>query len=507
MSSALVIFPHQLFARHPTFEEKPDRIILVEEPLFFGDPHYPAKFHKQKLWFHRASMQRYAARLRDTGKNVEIVDYRHDTHMLDEAVAALVHEGTDRILLADPHDFILEKRIDRAATNNGLEIDTFETPQFLNTRQLNREYRESRKSWFMADFYRWQRKRLNIMVDGDGKPKGGKWSFDEENRKKVPKNKLADVPFIAPRDADEIDKEAISYVEARWPENPGSLDRLWYPVSHEDASAWLDSFLQDRFHLFGDYEDAIVHGESWLWHSILTPMLNTGLLTPLEVVNRSLDFAAKHDVPTNALEGFIRQIIGWREFMRATYDDLGVKMRTGNHWKHNRKLPQGFYDGTTGIAPIDDTIKRINDTAYCHHIERLMVLGGFMFLCEFDPHDIYRWFMEMFIDSYDWVMVPNAYAMSQNADGGLITTKPYFSGSNYVKKMSNWTGSKDEGDWAAIWDGLYWRWINKHADSLQKNPRWSMMVATARKMDADKLKAHKQTAEAFLQRMNGDTKS
>jgi len=504
MNTALLIFPHQLFANHPALEEKPNRIVLIEEPLFFGDPAYPARFHKQKIWLHRATMKEYAKRFSDACDNVTYVDYREDSQLLDSVLENLAKQGVTGILLTDPHDFILQKRLDRAAEMHNLNVEIFDTPQFLNTSQLNCEYRDGRKSWFMADFYKWQRKRLNIMVDGDGKPDGGKWSFDEDNRKKVPKNKLADIPFIAPRHATEIEREAVRYVEENWQDNPGRLGKLWYPTDHESAANWLDTFLEQRFHHFGDYEDAIVKGESWLWHSALTPMLNTGLLTPREVVNRTLDFATKHNIPINALEGFIRQIIGWREFMRATYDDLGVKMRTTNHWKHTRRLPSCFYDATTGIAPLDDTISRINETAYCHHIERLMVLGGFMFLCEFDPDDIYRWFMEMFIDSYDWVMVTNAYAMSQNADGGLITTKPYFSGSNYVKKMSNWTGSDAEGDWAEVWDGLYWRWIDKHAEELEKNPRWSMMVAAARRMEPEKMKSHKDTAAAFLRRMTLD---
>ena len=235
-------------------------------------------------------------------------------------------------------------------------------------------------------------------------------------------------------------------------------------------------------------------GESWLWHGVLTPMLNIGLLTPRQVLDTALEGAGRHGVPINALEGFVRQLIGWREFMRATYEDLGVAMRTTNHWGHRRRIPKSFYDGTTGIEPIDDAINRVLETGYCHHIERLMVLGGFMFLCEFDPDEIYRWFMELFVDSYDWVMVPNVYAMSQHADGGQITTKPYFSGSSYVRKMSNF----QPGDWTATWDGLYWRWIWNHHEELGKNPRWAMMCAMARKMAPEKREAHLEAAEAFL---------
>ena len=498
MSKVVLIFPHQLFAKHPGFEEKPDNVVLVEEPLFFDDPVYPVAFHKQKLAYHRTTMRHYLDRLRSEGYTADLATLRREEAMLKRTLKGLKDDGATEIIVCDVHDFILEKRLKDAAEYHDLDLTILATPGFINAPELNAEYRDGRKSWFMADFYKWQRKRLKVMVDDKGEPQGGQWSFDEDNRKKVPKKLLGDLPPVAEREADEVDREAAEWVEEHWPDNPGSLDRLIYPVNHEQAKSWLDIFLDERFGNFGPYEDAIVEGESWLWHSVLTPMLNTGLLTPREVVNRTLDFAKSNDVPINSLEGFIRQIIGWREFMRATYDDLGVKMRTTNHWGHTRKLPKSFYDGTTGIDPIDDAIRRINETAYCHHIERLMVLGGFMFLCEIDPDDIYRWFMEMFIDAYDWVMVPNVYAMSQNADGGLITTKPYFSGSAYVRKMSHWK----EGKWSTIWDGLYWRFIWEHREELSGNPRWSMMVSQVNKMDEAKRKAHLKAAEEFLDGLN-----
>jgi deoxyribodipyrimidine photolyase-related protein len=349
----------------------------------------------------------------------------------------------------------------------------------------------------MGDFYKFQRRRLDILMDGD-EPVGGKWSFDDDNRKKVPKQLLAEIPSLLKVKFDAIDRAAVDHVEGRFPDNPGSLDELFFPTSHANAKKWLKHFLKERFASFGDYEDAIVQGESWLWHSVVTPSLNTGLLTPNQILKETLAFANKNDVPLNSLEGFLRQIIGWREFMRATYQDLGVKMRTTNHWNHNRKIPACFYDGSTGILPIDDTIHRILRTGYCHHIERLMVLGGFMFLCEFDPDEIYKWFMEMFVDSYDWVMVPNVYAMSQNADGGMITTKPYFSGSAYIRKMSHYP----KAEWCDIWDALYWRWIWNHADELSRNPRWAMMCSMVRKMEADKRHEHLKSAETFLARLD-----
>lgn len=489
---ALLVFPHQLYKQHPGLAYQPSQIVLIEDSLFFGDNRYPAKFHKQKLWLHRATMKRYEAHLTLAGYKVQYLEYAPDSSLADQLQHVLKKKEL-RLLTVDPTDFVLEKRLRAASRQLDLDLELLPNPGFLNRPEENRAYRSGKKRWFMADFYKWQRQRLDILVEG-GEPVGGQWSFDADNRKKVPKKLLADLPENLSLSRDEFDQEAIEYVEQRFPDHPGSLEQLYYPSSHQAAEKWLEHFLSHRFELFGDYEDAILEGESWLWHSVLTPVLNVGLLTPQQVIDATHAFAEKHEVPLNSLEGFIRQVIGWREFMRATYEDLGVPMRTTNHWAHQRSMPASFYDGTTGVDPIDDTIRRILDTGYCHHIERLMVLGGFMFLCEIDPDEIYRWFMEMFVDSYDWVMVPNVYAMSQHADGGAITTKPYFSGSSYVRKMSHYK----QGEWCKSWDGLYWRWIWNHVDELAKNPRWAMMCSMAKKMDDAKRDGHLKQAEAFL---------
>ena len=197
------------------------------------------------------------------------------------------------------------------------------------------------------------------------------------------------------------------------------------------------------------------------------------------------------------MEGFIRQIIGWREFIRGIYVTKGSQERTTNFWNFNKKIPDSFYTGTTGIVPIDQTIKKVNETGYCHHIERLMVLGNFMVLCEFDPDEVYRWFMEMFIDSYDWVMVPNVYGMSQYSDGGLMSTKPYISGSNYLFKMSDYK----KGGWEIIWDGLFWRFMDNHRDFFIKNPRMRMLVSTFDKMEGEKKNKLLSAAEIFLDKL------
>ena len=494
MKTAALVFPHQLFAAHPALKYSVDFIVLTEDPLFFGDAQYPCHFHRQKLVLHRASMKHYQAALQSQGFAVQYADYATTDSEPNRLWANLKLQGVSELHCAQVVDFTLEKRLKRLSAQHQIKIHWHQTPGFINSEQQNRDYRAKKKRWFMADFYRWQRQRLGILVDEDCQPIGGQWSFDQDNRHKLPKNKITDLPSLNFPAESPVVKAAKTYVAQNFPHAVGSVERFYYPVDHFSAEKWLEDFLATRFKDFGVYEDAIVEDQNWLYHSVLTPLLNIGLLTPQQVISAAQISAEKYEIPLNSLEGFIRQIIGWREFMRATYEDLGVTMRTTNHWQHHRNIPASFYHGTTGILPIDNTIKRVLETGYCHHIERLMILGGFLFLCEVDPDQIYTWFMELFVDSYDWVMVPNVYAMSQNADGGLITTKPYFSGSNYVRKMSHYPS----GDWSEVWDSLYWRWIVKHADSLRGHPRWSMMVRIAYKMEPTKKEQYLARANCFL---------
>lgn len=492
MKTATICFPHQLFKQHPCLEYKPEKFLLVETSLFFYDSKTTIGFHRQKICLHIASMQAYAERLKKDRINVQTVPYSKGECELNHICSTLFSEGYRLLTVADPHDFLLEKRLKIAAQKSGLTLKTVPSPGFINSHEENQQWRATRKRWHMADFYQWQRRRLNILVEKD-KPIGGKWSFDEENRKKLPVKKLASLPLINSPNLGSLAK-INNRIDQDFKACFGKSNTLYYPTTHAQAEGWLDDFLATRFSYFGDYEDAIEEDQNWLYHSVLTPMLNVGLLEPRYVVERALEAADEYGVALNSVEGFVRQVIGWREFMQATYTDLGVQMRTSNHWQHTRPMPAAMYNGTTGITPVDNAINRVLETGYCHHIERLMILGGFMFLCEIDPDEIYQWFMEMFVDSYDWVMVPNVYAMSQHADGGTITTKPYFSGSNYVIKMSHYK----KGEWSEIWDALFWRWIIVNKASLEKNYRWAMMCKNVEKMDATKQQAHLQLAERFL---------
>ena len=490
MSDIGLIFPHQLIEHHELLTTC-DTIYLVEEFLFFNQ--YP--FHKQKLVFHRASMKAYAVHLEQLGISVIYISSQaaaSDVRKLIPKIAQ--NKSVDTLHYIDPTDFWLSQRITNTGKSSGLELKEYENPTFLTTREeLTKFFRSDKKSFFQTTFYKQQRKRLNILLDHDENPVGGKWSFDAENRKKYPKGKTP--PHIHFPDQNAFYEEAVAYVEQHFSNNYGTVSsNPIYPTTYQEAQSWLKQFLDFRFHHFGHYEDAIVKEETFLHHSVLSPLLNVGLLSPQDVLEQSLDFAASENIPINSTEGFVRQIIGWREFIRGMYECKGVASRTENFWGFTRKIPKSFYTGETGIAPVDETIKRVLKTGYCHHIERLMILGNFMVLCEFDPDEVYQWFMELFIDAYDWVMVPNVYGMSQFADGGLFATKPYISGSNYINKMSNYP----KGDWQKTWDGLFWRFIHVHEEFFSENPRLSMMVHTYHRKSEEKQSEHLKDAEAFL---------
>lgn len=487
MSQVALVYPHQLFSDHPAIEQGKE-VFLIEDELFFNQ----YAFHVHKLVYHRASMGAYASALTTKGiKNTVI--RAHDAEAKTEHLfRRLAKSGVKSVHVCDPDDYLLERRLRRFSHREGIQLQLLESPLFLCDRAYGKAWFNGKKRLHLTTFYIEQRQRFNVLLQVDGKPIGDKWTYDTENRKRLPKGTR--IPSLLTITADHHWNEALKSVMVDFPNNPGNCQDPIYPFKHEDALNWLNDFIHHRFASYGDYQDAIVSNETFLFHSILTPMLNTGLLTPETVVDCALQQAEFAKVPLNALEGFIRQVIGWREFVRFVYRERGVKQRTGNFFGHTRNIPHSFYTGTTGIQPVDDAIRRTLDTGYTHHIERLMVLGNFMVLCEFEPDEVYRWFMELYIDAYDWVMVPNVYGMSQFADGGLMSTKPYISGSNYLLKMSDYK----KGDWCEIWDALYWRFIHKHRAFFLRNPRMSMMVRQVEKMEPVRFDHLMKTAEDFL---------
>jgi deoxyribodipyrimidine photolyase-related protein len=393
-----------------------------------------------------------------------------------------------RIIVYEPKDFLLEKRLNKLAKEYEIEIEFIPNPGFLTSPEIYNEYFDNHK-YFMTPFYIEQRKRLNILVDKNSKPLHGKWTFDTENRLKIPKN--LEIPKIKFFGNNEYVLEAKKYIEKHFTNNLGITDNFIYPINHKEALNALHIFLKERLNEFGPYEDAMKIDSVFNFHSVLSSSINIGIITPQEIIRETLEYAKEHKVNFASLEGFIRQIIGWREFMMIIYERDGVTERKSNFFNHKNKLPKSFYSGTTGIKPVDDTIIKANNFAYSHHIERLMIMGNFMCLCEIEPDEIYKWFMEFYIDAYDWVMVPNVYGMSQFADGGLITTKPYVSSSNYILKMSDY--KKDE--WCEIWDGLFWRFLHKNKAKIASNSRIGMLLKTN---DYSKVKDKIKIGDKFL---------
>ncbi len=493
-----LVFPHQLFEVHLSAPAG-THFVLVEDDLFFRQ----LRFHKQKLVLHRAGLRRLATRLRAAGYDVSTVETSAGTSSGERLTALLRELAPERITLHEPVDDWLEQRTEAVCRDAGcpLEVgDVLDTPNFVTTTAQLREHfagvgrRGTRPR--MQHFYSWQRQRLDVLVDGE-QPVGGRWSFDTENRKKLPRD-VVPPPVSTPARHPEV-QAAVEWVEEAFPDNPGDVHGFGWPTSHEEADAWLQQFLDERLATFGPYEDAISTRFPFLFHGVLSASLNVGLLDPADVVHRALAAAADQQVELASIEGFVRQVIGWREYMRASYVLWGRRMRTRNALGHGRTLGEQWWRGDTGLAPVDLVVRRVLHRAWAHHIERLMVAGNAMCLLRVHPEAVYEWFMELFIDAYDWVMVPNVYAMSQFAAGDAITTKPYVSGSNYLRKMSD----LPPGEWTEVWDALFWQFVEDHSEVFAANPRSRMMVRQLEGQDRARRARHREVARRAIADLTG----
>ena len=484
MKKIAIVFPHQLFDDHPALSKTRD-VCLVEDGRFFTD----FNFHKKKILFHIESMRVYKEELAARRYRVKYIK-QGDVRSHLQLTRLFSGKDLEDIYVADVCDGDLSRRLEKDCLKYRKQLHVVDSPSFLTSDEILQDFFMTRKNLSMSSFYIGQRKRLDILIRR-GKPIGGKWSFDPENRKKLPKGlripeprKPVGTPLTG----------SVSRIVKEYGDNPGSTDDFAFPVTRDQARQWLKDFAANRLRCFGDYEDSISADSVFVFHSALSPLLNAGLLTPEEILDEVLMTADRNEVPINSLEGFVRQIIGWREYVRGAYRFIGRQQRKSNFWNCSNKLPPAFYDASTGIDPVDAVIGRVLRHSYCHHIERLMILGNFMLLCEIHPDEVYRWFMELFIDAYDWVMVPNVYGMSQYADGGLITSKPYISSSNYIRKMSDFAA----GPWCEIWDALFWRFVEKHRTVFAENPRMRVMTFQLDRIGRKKVRDHIRTADKFL---------
>ena len=467
--------------------------------LFFMSEDYELctyeKHHKLKILLFLSAMRSYSDNLKKNKFKVEYTkidssDFKKN--YLDKIKKIINSKKIKEITSFEVEDKFFEKKVQSFVKKNNLVWNKIKSPMFLNSREEFNDYLSKNKRPFMATFYKSTRQKLNILMKKDGNPEGGKWSFDEDNRKKLPKN--TKVPKFPNINETKHTKNLKPIIEKMFKDHPGSTQNFWFATEYNDVVKLLNFFLKEKSNLFGDYEDAVDQGNNILFHSALSPYINLGLITPEFIISKTLEFHKKNKIRLNSLEGYVRQVIGWREFMRGVYQKYSDEMETKNFFKQNRKMKHSWYEGTTGLPPLDHAIKNALKYGWSHHIERLMILSNIMNLCELNPKIVYKWFMEMFVDSSDWVMVPNVYGMGLFSDGGIFATKPYICGSSYFMKMMDFK----KGDWCNTMDGLYWRFINRNRSFFLKNPRLSMMVRIFDKMKPERKKLILSEAEKFI---------
>jgi deoxyribodipyrimidine photolyase-related protein len=444
----LLLFPDQLFDPSHFSKYSIDTIHIIEHPIYFGKRRNmkPMSFNKKKLILHRASILAYIDELKTKGKwSIKHLPYESNP-TLSKTITYLVFDPVDQQLYEELGKY---------------NITILDTPAFLNTNEDLLPYVDETKRFSHASFYRSQIERHGIPYIRE--------TTDTQNRDAIPRDMKNFPEFKRTKPSNYLSK-AIEFVEHEFPTNYGTTDDFWIPVTRNGAIRALDNFLKERLPIFGQFQDAIVPREQVLYHSLLSPLLNIGLLTPKYVIERvSKYYNISKKVPYNSYEGFIRQLAGWREYQRMIYIMKGREMRESNYFKNKRKLSADFYKGTTGIEPVDDAIHDAFYYGYLNHIIRLMVMSNFMNLCEIDPDEVYRWFMEFAVDSYDWVMVGNVYSMGLWADKGLTMRKPYLSTGNYIEKMSG-KRYKNSEEWAKKWRALYYVFLSKKAPQLKSTP-------------------------------------
>ncbi len=475
MKSLFFILGSQLFPQKHLKPFKDSTFLMMED---FGLCTYQ-KHHKLKLILFLSSMRSYADELKKNKFKINYYDLNKEFKIpYEKKLEKFINKNKINELISfEIEDKFFEKKILLLTKKLNINWKIITSPMFLNTRDEFKNYLSKTKKPFMANFYKIARTKTNILMD-KGKPKGGKWSFDEDNRKKLPSS--IKIPSMIEANETMHTKKLKKEIEKLFPKHQGDVDNFWLPTTFSDSIRWLDHFIQKKFNLFGDYEDAVDVNNNFLFHSALSPLINLGLITPEIIIERIKKVESK--IKINSYEGYVRQIIGWREFIRGIYQNYDKELENNNFFKHKNSLTKSWYDGTTGLDPLDHSISNAVKYGYSHHIERLMIISNIMNLCEIEPRQVYNWFMEIYADSSDWVMSPNVYGMGLFSDGGIFSTKPYICGSSYFMKMFNFK----KGPWNEIMDGLYWRFINKNRKFFQTNPRLNMMIVIYDKMKDDR---------------------
>ena len=458
-------------------------------------------YHQQKLILVWSAMRHFAQELRSIGFRVTYTE----CDRFGPAVEAWVEtEGITDLRMMAPVDKPFAKQV--AGLNLVCEINSIPNNHFIWSEAEFTTWAKPRKRMLMEDFYREGRKRLNILMDEQGKPVGGAWNFDKENRKPPKKNDPTFKP-PAPRwfEPDAIVRTVTSKVLALDVPTYGSADSFGWAVNRSQALQVLDTFIETRLSTFGPYEDAMVTGQDTLWHSLLSPYLNIGLLQPLEVIQRvASEFESRDDLDLNSVEGFIRQVMGWREYMRGVYVITDDCYSESNWFGHEHSLPEFFWDSSKATMNcLKQCLSQTERSAYSHHIQRLMILNNFALIAGYNPQEIEQWFHSVYIDAYDWVMQPNVIGMGQYADGGFLASKPYASSANYVNKMSDYCkGCQYDykariGDRACPFNYFYWDFLDRHRAKLTTQGRMSFILKNLDKMAPEDLEEVRELARSW----------
>lgn len=475
MKAALVLGT-QLFEHNPACADAEVILFVESERAFRRRP-----YHAHKIVLLLSAMRHAADRLEGSGRRVARIELGQGLGFADGLRTLLREHHVQTLAWMSATDRGIDTRLQRLCEAEGVRTEIHPDGLFLTpTEDLDRWF-AAHPAARMEDFYRWQRRRTGILMDGDS-PVGGRWNFDADNRQPLPRGGLPIPPLPFP-DPDAITRAVIAEVADRFPDHPADPADFWLPVTPDGARAWLADFVTHRLASFGPYEDAMAADKPFLFHAVLSPLLNIGLLRVGEVVEAAVARSGRADVPLASLEGFVRQVIGWREYMRGAYR-ANPTLRDANHFGLTRRLEPWWYTGRDIPddlpVPVRTVLERVHRWGYAHHIERLMVLGNWFLLQGYHPREVFDWFSALFVDAYEWVMVPNVQGMSQYADGGGVATKPYVSGGAYLQRMGSWWPSERAAR-ESEFTSAYWEFLATHEEKLADNPRLKLPLAQMRK--------------------------
>ncbi|GGO86475.1 deoxyribodipyrimidine photo-lyase [Marinobacterium nitratireducens] len=484
----------------------------VHDRLLFAEVRDEATYvrhHKQKIALIFSAMRHFAAELGEQGWQVDYHAYDPDCaqqSLIGVLQQQVARQGADEVILTRCGEYRLQRAIDHDWSSVlGVPVQLCEDDRFVCSSGEFAAWASGRRQLRMEFFYREMRRKTGLLME-NGAPLGGQWNFDADNRSAYDSG--APLPPALEFGRDSIDNEVLALVEAHFADHPGSLDRFDWATTRSQALEALAHFIAQRLPWFGDYQDAMLYGEDFLFHSLLSPYINCGLLTPMEVCEAAEQAYWRGDAPLNAVEGFIRQIIGWREYVRGIYwlcmPDYAQQNLLGNE----RALPAMYWHGETGMACMRESFRNTFDHAYAHHIQRLMVTGNFALLAGIRPQDVCDWYLMVYADAYDWVELPNTLGMVMHADGGYLGSKPYCASGNYINRMSDYcrhceysVRTATDND-SCPFNSLYWHFVARHRDKFRANPRMRMIYRSYERMADDKKNALQQRAEHLLTRLD-----